>query len=125
MRLTKNGVALWPLIVTPALVFVTGVAMDVAINSTITGGYAERFLPEICGLLVGLLTVLTFARRRGAFLGTALIFMLAEMIAVTLPLMIEVRLVLALACAITIVACLGMYTRFAWTLVSLRFTGND
>jgi len=43
---------------------------------------------------------------------------------VTLPLMIEVRLVLALACAITIVACLGMYTRFAWTLVAVRFS-ND
>lgn len=124
MRLTKGGAALWPLIATSTLVFGTGVVMDVAVNSTITGGYAERFLPEVCGLIVGLLTVLTFARRRGAFLGSATVFMLAEMVAVALPVVVELRLVLALACVVTTVACLGMYTRFAWTLVSVSFTGD-
>ena len=125
MRQTRDGAAMWPLVAIPALVFLTGVLMDIAINSTITGGYAERFLPEICGMFVGILTVLTFARRRTAYLGTAVVFLFTEMIAVVLPLVIEVRLVLALACVITAVLCLAMYTRFAWTLLHVRITGND
>jgi len=125
MRQTRDGAAMWPLVVTPMLVFLTGVMMDVAINSAIMGGYAERFLPEICGMLVGVLTVLTFARRRMAYLGTAAVFLCTEMIVVVLPLAIEARLVLALACVITAVLCLAMYTRFAWTLLHVRMTGSD
>jgi len=125
MRQTRGGAAMWPLVVTPMLVFLTGVMMDVAINSVIIGGYAERFLPEICGMLVGVLTVLTFARRRMAYLGTAAVFLYTEMIVVVLPLAIEARLVLALACVITAVLCLAIYTRFAWTLLHIRMTGSD
>ncbi len=125
MRQTRDGAAMWPLVAIPVLVFLTGVMMDVAINSTITGGYAERFLPEVCGMFVGVLTVLTFARRRTAYLGTAVVFLLTEMLAVVLPLAVEVRFALALACVITAVLCLAMYTRFAWQLLHIRITGSD
>lgn len=117
MQRVRAWAARWPLVVTPALVFLVGCTVDIAINATVRGGYAERFLPEMCGLIVGILTVLTFARRRGAFVGTAVVFVLAEMILIALPLDLPVRLALCAACLGTAAACLGVFFRVRWATV--------
>lgn len=117
MQRVRQWAARWPLVVTPALVFVVGCAVDIAVNAAVRGDLAERFLPEVCGMTVGLLTVLTFARRRVAYIGTAAMFVLAEMIVIALPLDLPVRLALGAACLVTTAACLGVFFRVRWATV--------
>lgn len=117
MQRVRQWAARWPLVVTPTLVFVVGCAVDIAVNSAIRGDLTERVLPEICGLTIGLLTVLTFARRRSAYIGTAAMFVLAEMVVVALPLDLSVRLALSAACFVTAAACLGVFFRVRWATV--------
>ncbi len=117
MQRVRQWAAQWPLVVTPALVFVVGCAVDVAINAAVRGDLAQRLVPEVCGLAVGLLTVLTFARRRVAYVGTAAMFVLAEMVVIALPLDLTIRLVLCAACLVTAAACLGVFFRVHWATV--------
>lgn len=105
---------MWTLIAVPALIFAMGTGADIALNSAIRGSYAERFLPEICGMAVGLLTVLTFARRRVAYLAAGIFFIFVEMIVITLELPLEARAAVGAGALATAAACFALYVYGPW-----------
>lgn len=114
MKKTIVIAPMWTLIAVPALIFVMGAIADIALNSAIKGPYVERFLPEICGLTVGTLTVLTFARRRKAFLAAGAIFVLTQMIVITLDLPLGARAAISAGALLTAALCIAVYTYGPW-----------
>ena len=115
---TAATAPLWTLIAVPALIFAMGTIADITLNSAIDGSYAERFLPEICGLTVGVLTVLTFARCRKAFFAAGTIFILVEMIAITLALPLGVRAVVGAGALVTAAACFALFIYGPWETIT-------
>lgn len=105
---------MWTLIAVPALIFAMGTIADIALNSAITGGYAERFLPEIGGLTVGTLTVLTFARRRAAYLAAGVAAIVTEMTLITLDLPLMVRALAGAGALVTAAVCFFVYAYGPW-----------
>lgn len=100
----------------PALILAMGCIADVALNTAIHGTQLDRFLPEICGMTVGMLTVLTFAMRRQAYLAAGAAFLVVEMIAVTLTTVgFPARMGLCAAFLLTAAACFAIYARGPWT----------
>lgn len=110
MQRSKKKAASWPLVVTPAVIFGVGCFADYALSTAVHGPNAEILLPAVAGLTVGTLTVLTFAKRRDAYIVTAALFTAVAVIAVTLAAPAAVRVVLC-ACSLAVVsASLGAYT---------------
>jgi hypothetical protein len=104
----------------PAVILGMGCIADVALNVAITDPQTGRFLPEVCGLVVGALTVLTFARRRHAYLAAGAIFALVEMTVVTVAVPSAPRLGLCAASLATAFACLLVYARGSWASPDTR-----
>jgi len=104
----------------PAVILAMGCIADVALNVAITDPQAGRFLPEVCGLAVGALTVLTFARRRHAYLAAGAIFALVEMIVVMLAVPLAPRVGLCVASLATAIACFIVYARGPWAPLDTR-----
>ena len=99
----------------PAIILAMGSVADVALNTAIHGTQLDRFLPEICGMTVGMLTVLTFAMRRQAYLASGIAFLLVEMVVVTLTTVsIPARLGLCAAALLTATACFIIYACGPW-----------
>ncbi len=109
---------MWALIAVPALIFVMGTIADITLNSAIDGPFAERFLPEICGLTIGVLTVLTFARRRAAYLAAGAIFVLVEMVVITLDLPLAVRAAVGAGALVTTAACVAVAIFGPWATLA-------
>jgi hypothetical protein len=98
----------------PVVIFAMGCVADLVLNSAVQDSQAGTFLPEICGLTVGALTVLTFAKRRHSYLAAAAAFTFTEMVAITLPLPVIVRASLCVALVATAAACMAIYVRGPW-----------
>lgn len=118
----------WVLRVMPVVVFAMGCVADLVLNAAATGPRAERFLPELCGLTVGMLTVLTFAARRQAYLAAGAVFLFVEMVAVTLGMPLGLRAGLCMASLATAAACFAVYLRGPWgehdTAKAARWRGD-
>ncbi len=115
MRKAVDAVLGRALLFMPVMIFAMGCVADLVLNSAVTNPQAGKFLPEICGLTVGALTVLTFARRRHSYLVAAAVFTFTEMIAITLPLPIIVRAAVCCALVVTAAACMAVYVRGPWS----------
>jgi hypothetical protein len=98
----------------PVVIFAMACVADLVLNEAATDPRAQRFLPQICGLVVGMLTVLTFAMRRQAYLIAAAAFITVEMVAVTLAVPLAARVGLCAASLLTAAACLAVYLRGPW-----------
>jgi hypothetical protein len=114
MRKATDGATKWVLWAMPVVIFAMGCVADLVINAAATSPQAERFLPELCGLTVGVLTVLTFAMRRQAYLAAGAVFIFVEMVAVTLHMPPVMRAGVCAASLLTAVACLAVYLRGPW-----------
>jgi len=104
----------WVLWVMPVVIFAMGCIADLVLNAAVHNPQAERFLPEVCGLTVGVLTVLTFAMRRQAYLAAGVVFIVVEMLAVTLPIPFGLRVGVCAASLLTAAASLAVYMRGPW-----------
>ncbi len=116
MRQEENAVR-FSLVFAPVLVFFVGCFVDIALNSVLSGPRVSMFLPEVCGLTVGALTVLTFARRRDAYLVAGAVYAVVEMLAVTAPMDVPMRIAVCVACLAVAVICLTVYVRVPWATV--------
>ncbi len=114
IKAMTTAVSKWVLWAMPVVIFAMGCVADLVLNAAATSPQAARFLPEVCGLLVGMLTVLTFAMRRQAYLAAGAIFILVEMVAVTLGIPLGLRAGLCVASFLTAAACLAVYLRGPW-----------
>ena len=114
MRNRTDAPTRWILRLMPVIVFIMGVVADAVLNAAVHDPQAQRFLPELCGMTVGALTVLTFAMRRQAYLAAGAIFIFVEMIAVTLEMSMGLRIGLCAASLVTAVACFIIYLRGPW-----------
>lgn len=110
MQRRGKKAATWPLIVTPAMIFGVGCFADFALSSAVHGPNAERLLPAVAGLTIGTLTVLTFARRRDAYIVAAALFTAVAIIAVTLAASVATRAGLCAASLAAVGASLASYT---------------
>jgi hypothetical protein len=115
MRKATDAATKWILWVMPVVIFAMGCVADLVLNAAVTSPQAGRFLPEVCGLTVGMLTVLTFAMRRQAYLAAAAIFVFVEMVAVTLHMPLSPHIGVCAASLLTAAACLVIYLRGPWT----------
>lgn len=118
MRKGTDAPTRWILRVMPVIVFIMGCVADAVLNAAVHDPQTRRFLPEICGLTVGVLTVLTFAMRRQAYLAAGAIFVFVEMVAVTIEMPFGVRMGLCAASLVTAAACFAVYTRGPWATPS-------
>lgn len=121
MRKGTDAPTRWILRVMPAIVFIMGCVADAVLNAAAHDPQTRRFLPEICGLMVGALTVLTFAMRRQAYLATGALFVFVEMVAVTLAMPTGVRIGLCAASLATAAACFAIYLRGPWATPSAAY----
>lgn len=117
MQGRKAQATTWSLFLTPLLVFSVGCFVDVALNTAVAGGRLNMFLPEVCGLTVGALTVLTFSRRRSAYLLAATIFTVTEMAAVLLPMQSAMRIAVCGACVVMTALCVMIFAYVPWASV--------
>jgi hypothetical protein len=127
MRRGTDAPTRWILRLMPVIVFMMGCVADAVVNGAVSDPRAERFLPELCGMTVGMLTVLTFAMRRQAYLAAGAIFIFVEMIAVTLEMSMDLRAGLCAASLVTAAACFVIYLRGPWATaeaVSVREQGE-
>jgi hypothetical protein len=106
----KKKAVTWPLVVTPALIFAVGCFVDFILSSSLLGKPAEQIFPAVSGLIVGGLTVLTFARWRDAYIAAAAVYSAAAVIGATVGYAIPVRASIIAACLLAIVASLIAYT---------------
>lgn len=110
MRGSEKREAMWPLVVTPAMIFGVGCFTDFVLSTVVHGPNIERALPACAGLVVGTLTVLTFAKRRDAYIIAAALFTAVAIIAITLAASVALRLGLCAACLAVIGASLASYS---------------
>lgn len=111
MRKATDGAMTWILRVMPVVIFAMGCIADLVLNATARSPQAERFLPEVCGLTVGVLTVLAFAMRRQAYLAAGAVFIFVEMVAVALDMPLGTRAGVCAASLATAIVCLAIYAR--------------
>ncbi len=116
MRKATGGATRWVLWAMPVVVFAMGAVADLVLNAAITSPQAERFLPEVFGLTIGMLTVLTFAMRRQAYLVAGVLFIFVEMVAVTLQMPPGMYIGVCAASLLTATACFAVYTRGPWVV---------
>jgi len=114
MRNANDAPTAWILRVMPVIILAMGCFADAVLNTAVTDPQAQRFLPEICGLTVGMLTVLTFAMRRQAYLATGVVFIVVEMAAVALAMPLGIRIGTCAASLAIAAACIAIYTRGPW-----------
>jgi hypothetical protein len=114
MRKATDGARKWVLWAMPVVIFAMGCVADLVLNAAATSPQAARFLPELCGLTVGVLTVLAFAMRRQAYLAAGAVFIFVEMVAVTLHMSPVMRVGVCAASLLTAAACLAVYLRGPW-----------
>jgi hypothetical protein len=107
-RRGKNA-AIWPLIVTPAMIFGVGCFADFVLSTAVHGPNIEQVLPACAGVIIGTLTVLTFSKRRDAYLVAAALFTAVAIIAVTLAASMMLRATLCAACLAAVGASLVSY----------------
>lgn len=98
----------------PVVIFGMGCVADSVLNAAMHNAQAEHVLPQLCGMVVGMLTVLTFAMRRQAYLAAGVAFIFVEMVAVMLDLALLPRIGLCASSLVTAVACLVIYLRGPW-----------
>ena len=110
MRRSGKKAATWPLIVTPAMIFGVGCFADFVLSTVVHGPNIEQMLPACAGLTIGTLTVLTFAKRRDAYLVAAALFTSVAIIAVTLAASVALRAGLCAASLAVVGASLASYT---------------
>jgi len=110
----RAAMAMWVLRVMPVVIFAMGCVADLVLNAAVHSPQAGRFLPELCGLTVGMLTVLAFAMRRQTYLAAGAVFIFVEMVAVTLQMPLGMRVVVCAASLVTAAACLAVYARGPW-----------
>jgi hypothetical protein len=115
MQRATDAATKWVLWVMPVVIFAMGCVADLVLNAAATSPQAGRFLPELCGLTVGMLTVLTFAMRRQAYLAAGAIFIFVEMVAVTLHMPLGLHIGVCAASLLTAAACFAVYLRGPWT----------
>jgi len=115
MRKPTDATMNWAMRVMPVVIFAMGCVADLVLNAAATSPQAERFLPEICGLTVGVLTVLAFAMRRQAYLAAGIAFSFVEMVAVTLQMPLGMHVGVCVASLVTAAACFAIYVRGPWT----------
>lgn len=114
MRKATDETMRWVLWVMPVIIFAMGCVADMVLNAAATSPQAARFLPELCGLTVGMLTVLAFAMRRQAYLAAGAIFIFVEMVAVTLSMPLGMHIGVCAAALLTAAACFAVYARGPW-----------
>jgi hypothetical protein len=114
MRRGTDAPTRWILRLMPVIVFLMGCVADAVVNGAVNDPQARRFLPELCGMTVGMLTVLTFAMRRQAYLAAGAVFVFVEMVAVTLEMSMGLRIGLCAASLVTAAACFAIYLRGPW-----------
>lgn len=100
---------MWPLVVTPGLIFAVGCFVDFILSSSLQGKAAEQIFPAVSGLIVGALTVLTFARWRDAYIAAAGVYSAAAVIGATVAYSVPVRISMIAACLVAIAASLVAY----------------
>ena len=115
MRKPTDATMNWAMRVMPVVIFAMGCVADLVLNAAATSPQAERFLPEICGLTVGVLTVLAFAMWRQAYLAAGIAFSFVEMVAVTLQMPLGMHVGVCVASLVTAAACFAIYARGPWT----------
>lgn len=116
MRKASDGAMIWVLRVMPIVIFVMGCVADLVLNAAARSPQAERFLPEVCGLTVGVLTVLAFAMRRQAYLAAGAVFIFVEMVAVALDMPLGMHIGVCAASFVTATTCLAIYAYGPWTV---------
>ncbi len=121
MRKATDGATIWVLRAMPVIIFAMGCVADLVLNAAAKSPQAERFLPEVCGLTVGVLTVLAFAMRRQAYLAAGAVFIFVEMVAVALDLSLIMRVGVCAASLVTAAACLAIYVRGPWTTTGTAY----
>jgi hypothetical protein len=109
VRESRKKAAMWPLIVTPAMIFGAGCFADFVLSTAVHGPNIERMLPACAGLTIGTLTVLTFAKRSDAYIVAAALFTAVAIIAVTLAASVALRAGLCAVCLATVGASLASY----------------
>ena len=114
MQKATDGAMRWVLWVMPVVIFAMGCVADLVLNAAATSPQAERFLPELCGLTVGILTVLAFAMRRQVYLAAGAVFIFVEMVAVTLAMPPGMHIGVCAASLLTAAACFAVYARGPW-----------
>ncbi len=115
MRKPTDATMNWAMRAMPVVIFAMGCVADFVLNAAATSPQSERFLPEICGLTVGVLTVLAFAMRRQAYLAAGIAFSFVEMVAVTLQMPLGMHVGVCVASLVTAAACFAIYVRGPWT----------
>jgi hypothetical protein len=121
VRKAVNAVLKRALIFMPLVIFVMGCVADLILNSVVEDPWAVRLLPEICGFTVGVLTVLTLAKRRHSYLVAAAVFTFTEMVAIMLPMPITVRAAFCLSLVATAAACMAVYVRGPWAALRAAY----
>ena len=121
MRKASDGAMIWVLRVMPVVIFAMGCVADLVLNAAARSAQAERFLPEVCGLTVGVLTVLAFAMRRQAYLAAGAVFIFVEMVAVALNMPLGMHIGVCAASFVTAVVCLAIYAYGPWTVSGTVF----
>jgi hypothetical protein len=92
------------------MIFAVGCFADFTLSTAVHGPNAELLLPAVAGLTVGTLTVLTFAKRRDAYIVAAALFTAVAIIAVTLAASVAARAGLCAACLAAVGTSLASYT---------------
>jgi hypothetical protein len=124
MRKANEARMAWVLRVMPFIILATGCIADAILNAAVTDPQAQRFLPEICGLTVGMLTVLTFAMRRQAYLATGVVFIVVEMAAVALAMPMGIRVGACAASLAMAATCFAIYARGPWMTPNPAYAGD-
>jgi hypothetical protein len=120
----KKKAATWPLIVTPAVIFAVGCFADFVLSSSIQGRSSDQLFPAVSGLVVGVLTVLTFARMRDAYIAAAAIYSAVAVIGATVSYPVTVRVAVIAACLVAVAASLVAYTLVP-ERKTVRVSSND
>jgi hypothetical protein len=110
VRRSGKKATTWPLIVAPAMIFGVGCFADFVLSTAVHWPNIEQLLPACAGVIIGTLTVLTFAKRRDAYLVAAALFTAVAIIAVTLAASVALRATLCAACLAAVGASLASYT---------------
>jgi hypothetical protein len=92
------------------MIFGVGCFADFVLSTVVHGPNIERMLPACAGLTIGTLTVLTFAKRRDAYIVAAALFTAVAIIAVTLAASVALRAGLCAASLAAVGASLASYT---------------
>lgn len=109
MTESKWRTMLQPTTVVPGVIFGVGCFAVYVLSLVVQGPLAQQLLPTTSGLLVGALTVATFARVRDAYVVAAAVYSASACIIATLAIPAAMRFGVSALCVGTVLACVVAY----------------